>query len=311
VKKEIVFLVGPTASGKTETAFFLAKKINAEIVSCDSMQVYRRMDILTSKPSLLLRDSLPHHLINVVPIDKEYDVSCYRRQAVKKIKEVIKKGKVPLCVGGAGLYMSILIDGIFPHCPADEGLRKRLYRQGQVRGSGYLYGKLKEVDPEAALKIHPHDKRRIIRALEVFFIKGKPISYFQKRRRGLADKYRIRILCLDMPRSELYAQINRRVNEMFSRGIIAEAEMLLEQKISKTASYAIGLKELKGYFDGMYSLSEVKEKIKQNTRLYAKRQLTWFRKDKRIEWVSVKGKDTPRRVAGRIYGMLMGHKQKV
>ncbi len=195
-KDKVIFIVGPTAVGKTAIALKLAEKIDAEIISCDSMQVYKGMDIITSKPDLLSRGKIPHYLIDVVSPAKEYDVSRYRGQALKKIKEIIKKGKVPLFVGGTGLYMTMLIDGMFEKKAQSEKVREKFYRQAEEYGSEYLHKKLNQVDSQAALKIHPNDTKRVIRALEVFEITGKPISYLQKQRKGIADEYKLKIFCL-------------------------------------------------------------------------------------------------------------------
>ena len=301
MKRKTVFLMGPTAIGKTETAICLAKKINAEIISCDSMQIYKGMDIITSKPSAVLRRNVNHHLIDVIAPTKEYNVSMYRRDALKKIKEVIKKGRIPLLAGGTGLYMSILIDGIFTLEQKNKSIREGLYRLAESRGNQYLHKRLQNIDPEAALKIHPNDTRRIVRALEVFKNTGKPISFLQKQRKGLDQEYDVKIFCLNMPREKLYKIIDGRVDKMFARGIVSEAKKLLKSRLGKTASSAIGLRELKGYFDGLYDLEEVKHLIKRNTRLYAKRQLTWFRKDKRINWINISDKEEPKEVAERLW----------
>ncbi len=285
MKRKIVFLVGPTAIGKTDVAIALGKKINAEIIACDSMQVYKGMDIITSKPPLALRKRIPHHLISIISTDKEYNVSTYYKDVARKIKEILKRGKIPLITGGTGLYMSILIDGIFKSSAPSKMVRNRLYRRAEERGSEYLYNRLNEIDPQAALKIHPHDTKRIVRALEVFETTGQLISRLQKQRKGLSGVYDIKIFGLNMSREKLYQKIEERVERMFAHGLVGEVERLLKSKLSKTATYAIGLKELKGYFDNLYGLDEAKRMVKRNTRLYAKRQLTWFRKDKKINIV--------------------------
>jgi len=305
-KPEIIFLVGPTSVGKTQTAVNLAKKIDAEIISCDSMQIYKGMDILTSKPPAALRKKAKHHLISMASPEKEYNVARYRQDALKKIKEIIKKGKTPLFVGGTGLYMSILLEGIFKAKTENKNIRKKLYQQAETKGSSYLYKRLQRVDPLAALKIHPNDTRRIVRALEVFEETGKPISYLQKERRGLSDEYAVRIFCLNMERQKLYQRIERRIDAMFNQGLLSEVRRLLKLKLSKTAKFAIGIKELKDYLDGLYALEEAKRLMNKNTRNYAKRQLTWFRKDKRIEWLEVRDKEPPASVANRIY-MKLAH----
>ena len=300
----VVFLLGPTAIGKSEVAVHLARKINAEIISCDSMQVYKGMDIVSSAPAKALLRQVAHHLLGVISPCKEYNVATYRREAMKKIRKIIKKGKVPLCVGGTGLYVSILIDGIFQAAPADEKIRSRLYRQAERLGSIYLYRKLKKVDPEAAEKIHPHDQRRIIRALEVFAATGKPISQLQKRRHGLGEEYELKIICLNMPRDKLYQRIDRRVEKMFRQGLVSEVKRLLRLKLSRTASQAIGIRELEGYFAGRYDLAVAKGLVKRHSRTFAKRQLTWFRRDQRINWLEVKAGEKPILTAERIWKRL-------
>lgn len=300
-KNKIIFIVGPTAIGKTEISVRLAEKINAEIISCDSMQIYQGMDIVTSLPSPQLCKKIPHHLLGVIAPVKEYNVSRYRRDAARKIKEIFKKGKIPLFVGGSGLYMSVLLDGIFKAKAQDECLREKLYAQAKAQGSSYLYNKLGDVDPEAAAKIHPNDTRRIVRALEVYHCCGKPISELQRQRSGLVDKYKVRIFCINMPRDKLYQAIDKRVDKMFRKGLVREVKKLLKLKLSKTAYWAIGIRELEGYFQGRYDLDEARRLMQKNTRNYAKRQLTWFRKDKRIKWLEIDAEEPPRLIAGRVF----------
>jgi tRNA dimethylallyltransferase len=284
MRTKLIFLVGPTAVGKTDLAVSLAKKMNAEIISCDSMQVYKGMDILTSKPPAGVKRKIPHHLIDVVKTSGEYNVSKYRLQAIKKIREIVKRGKMPFFVGGSGLYMSVVVDGIFEVKTEDPVLREELYKQAKEYGSQKLHADLARVDPRAAAKIHPNDAKRIIRALEVFKVSGKPISQMQSTRKGLGDEYDIRIFCLDMPREELDKRIDLRVERMFRQGLVKEVKTLLKARLSKTAAMAIGIKEVRGYLNGEYDLREAKTLVKNNTRKYARRQMTWFRKDKRIVW---------------------------
>jgi tRNA dimethylallyltransferase len=284
MKPRIIFLVGPTAAGKSKLAVKIAGKLNAEIISCDSMQIYKGMKILSSQPSWSDLKKVPHHLIGQVSPDKEFNVSKYRSLALKKIREIIDRGKLPLFVGGSGLYMSVVIDGIFKVKTENKKIRKKLYLRAARSGNFKLYEKLRKVDPRAAAKIHPNDTKRIVRALEVFEVTGKPISELQATRIGLENEYDIRILGLDIPREELDRKINKRVDQMFRQGLVKEVKKLLGLKLSKTSKYAIGINEVKEYFDGQYSLEEAKELIKKNTRKYARRQMTWFRKDKRINW---------------------------
>ncbi|HQO38786.1 MAG TPA: tRNA (adenosine(37)-N6)-dimethylallyltransferase MiaA [Candidatus Omnitrophota bacterium] len=300
MRPRLIFLVGPTASGKTDVSIELAKRINAEIISCDSMQVYRGMDILTSKPSARDRRRIVHYCVGFIPPSQEYNVSQFRARALKAVKAILRKGKIPLFAGGTGLYMTVLIDGIFQVKAEDEAVRRRLYRAAERSGSAMLHKRLLRVDPDAAAKIHPNDTRRIVRALQVFEVTGKPITELQKTRRGLAVDFDVRIFCLDLDRAELYRRINDRVDMMFERGLIREVKGLLKKKPGKTASAAIGIREVSDYLAGRASLDDAKEKMKQNTRNYARRQLTWFRKDTRIEWIPVSPGDTCRGVCVKI-----------
>ncbi len=252
MKPAVIFLVGPTVVGKTEAAVILAKEINAEIISCDSMQVYKGMGIITSQPPLPLRKAVPHHLIGCRLPVKEYNVSLYRSQALKKMRDIIRRGKIPLFAGGSGLYMSILVDGIFKANSGNKTVREKLYKQAGKYGNQFLYERLKKIDPEAAAKIHPNDTKRLARALEIFEATGRPISDLQKQRKGILDKYEVKIFCLNMERLQIYRRIEERVNKMFKNGLLKEVKRLLKLKLSRTASCAIGIKELRGYFEGAY-----------------------------------------------------------
>lgn len=300
-KPPLIVLVGPTAVGKSAVALSLAKRINAEIVSCDSMQVYRGMDILTSKPSLIQRRRIRHHLLDVVSPTREYNVSRYRRDAVRALKAIVRKGKVPLLVGGTGLYMSVLIDGIFRQKAGDKKLRRLLAQEAAETGSPALHARLSLHDPAAAAKIHPNDTKRIIRALEVFLVCGRTISSLQRERRGLADQYQVHIVGLDLARQELYQRIERRVEQMFRKGLVQEVRRLLALRLSKTAAGAIGIREVKGYLCGEYDLAQATYVLKRNTRWYSRRQLSWFRKDTRIRWLAIEPQQTPAAIARQIH----------
>jgi tRNA dimethylallyltransferase len=289
-KPTVIFLVGPTAIGKSALAVLLAKEINAEIISMDSMQIYKGFDIVSSKPSKVQQKKIRHHLLDIVSPSCAFDVAQYRRLAIKKIKEIQTKGKIPLFVGGTGLYMNVVVDGIFKEVKKDEALRKKLYAQIKVKGSAFLHKKLRALDSKAAAKIHPNDSRRIVRALEVYALSGKPISELWRKRKGLGDKYKVKIFALNKDRQALCSDINARVERMFRKGLVKEVERILKRKVGHTCSQAIGINEVRGYLEDKYDLTKAKELIKQHTRNYAKRQLTWFRKDKRISWVEA-GKD--------------------
>lgn len=304
-KEQIIFLVGPTASGKSEIAVLVAEKIPAEIVSCDSMCVYREMDIGTSKPSIELQRRVPHHLIDILMPDEEFNVAMFKKKAEILIKEIHTRGKTPLFVGGSGLYMKVLLDGIFEEEKKSNNLPEEIKEGIREKDTNYLYQELKKVDPEAANVIHPKDRRRVIRALKVYYNLGMPISKLKKGTRGISDKYEVRIFGLRRNRESLYERINRRVDEMFDKGLVDEVKRINKRyNLSKTAKEALGYKEILKYLDGQISLDEAKRRIKVNTRHFAKRQMTWFKKDSRIEWIEIEDNEGPESVADRICRMI-------
>lgn len=300
----LIFLVGPTAIGKTEISLELAKMLGCEIISCDSMQVYSGMDIGTSKPAKELRDAIPHHMIDIVKPSEEFSAAQFRELAINAIEDILAKGKVPLFVGGSGLYIKVLIDGIFKGPSSDRELRARLEAEADEFGVGILYKRLKEIDGETASKVHPNDLRRIVRALEVYEKAKAPISKLKNQTQGLSAKYDIKMFGLNMDRKILYKRIDDRVEEMFSKGLVDEARGLMGQNLSLTASQALGYKEVFGFLRNEYGLDEAKRLIKRNTRRYAKRQLTWFRRDKRIEWIIVDENSEPEEIAKVIWKKL-------
>ncbi|MCX5692478.1 MAG: tRNA (adenosine(37)-N6)-dimethylallyltransferase MiaA [Candidatus Omnitrophica bacterium] len=283
----VIFLVGPTASGKTNLSIKLARKLNAEIVSCDSMCVYKGMNILTSKPSLCGRKKVKHHLIDIIPPTREFSVAEYRRMALEKIKDILRRRKIPLFVGGSGLYVKAVTEGLFPSAEKDLKFRKKQEAFAKKYGKAYLYKKLKKIDLERAKKIHPNDLRRVIRALEIYHTEKKKPSELKINTEPL--KYDFKIFGLNIAREELYRNIDDRVEDMFKRGIVREVKKLSKKKLSLTARKALGYGEVLGYLKGRYSLEKAKELLKKNTRHFAKRQLTWFRPDQRIIWLSPGG----------------------
>ncbi len=299
----IIFIVGPTAVGKSNVAFHLAQRLGGEILSCDSMQVYSQVDIVSDKPSQDSQDTVSHHLINVLSVEESFDVAQYYKLATETIKDILKREKVPIVCGGSGMYMMILLDGIFQKGARDDKYREELWRIAKEgsQGDQVLYDQLKEVDPQSALKIHPHDVKKVIRALEVYHSQGKPISQLQPERRGLWGEYDIRLYCLNRDRQELYQRINTRVDEMFEKGLLREIKKLNDMDLSLTAQASIGIKDLKRYLDKECSLEEAKEKMKQRTRNFAKRQLTWFRKESRLKWIDLNKEDAPEKIANGIY----------
>ncbi len=300
----LIFLLGPTAIGKTETSLELAKFANCEIISCDSMQVYKGMDIGTSKPPKAMLEAVPHHLIDITEPSQEFSVAQYRRLAIKAIEDIISKGRIPLFVGGSGLYFKVLVDGIFEGPASDRELRARLTEEADEFGAKVLYEKLKKIDREAASKIHANDLRRIIRALEVYEKTKTPISKLKEKTEGLAGNYDIRVFGLNIDRGVLYRKIDERVDLMLGQGLIDEARKLMEQNLSLTASQALGYKEAFGFIRGEYDFNETERLLKRNTRRYAKRQLTWFRRDKRIEWIILDEDFNSKEIANRIWKKL-------
>ncbi len=286
-KKRVIFIVGPTAVGKTSFAVNLAKRLKGEIISADSMQAYRGMDILSQKPTASEQKSIPHHLIGFLDPEKEYSAAEFAKRARKIIKHIIGKGKIPIITGGSGLYVKALLDGIFPSKGKNEALRRRLGRLADEKGMRFLYNKLRKIDPHSAGKIHPNDKKRIIRALEIYEVEKKTKTSLEKKTKGIKDEYRIEIFGLVMERKKLYDRINKRVDLMFRRGLVEEVKKLLRKRLSITSRRAIGIKQVEGYLNGDYGLAEAKEALKRDTRRLAKRQLTWFRADKRIKWLDI------------------------
>lgn len=287
MRSRIIFIVGPTAAGKTKLAIKLAKKINGEIISCDSMQIYKGLDILSAKPSKSETGQIKHHLVSAIRPSQDFDVSKFIKLSNQLIDEIHGRNKTPIFVGGTGLYTDCLLNGIFEGPKKNPKIRSKLYKQARSRGNNYLYNKLKKVDKQSAKKIHVHDLRRIVRALEVYQITKQPFSVLKRNRKGiLQDKrFEIFIFGLTMPRGKIYMNINKRVDEMFSKGAIKEVRRILSHKCSKTFKQALGIKEIREYLKGNISLDQARQLLKQNTRRYAKRQMTWFRKSSRIHWL--------------------------
>ncbi len=287
-------IFGPTAVGKTKLAIELAKAINGEIISADSMQVYRGMDIGTAKPTMEERQGVAHHLIDVRDPDEEWTVSDFVGECPKSKVEIEKRGKVPIIVGGTGLYLWSLIEGFaFPIAPGNKEVRERL----EKLPTSNLYSLLSTIDAASASKIHANDKKRIIRALEVFELTGKPISELQKLRheeprRSVAGSEHL-LIALDLPRAELYARINARVDEMMAKGLIEEVKGLLAKDYSKALNsfQALGYKEAVEYLDGRWTEAQMAEELKKRTRNFARRQLTWFRRFRDVHWFSPAEKD--------------------
>ncbi|MBQ8435625.1 MAG: tRNA (adenosine(37)-N6)-dimethylallyltransferase MiaA [Oscillospiraceae bacterium] len=286
-KIKVIVVAGPTASGKTALGVEIAKAYNGEVVSADSMQIYKGMDIATAKPTAEEMCGVPHHLIDFLERDKAFSVADYVELAGEKIRDISSRGKIPVIVGGTGLYISSLIDNIqFPDIKSDPQIRNRIEEQMAEKGCEEVFEQLKQCDPETAAELHPNNTVRVIRALEVFEITGRKLSSFKEESRLVPSPYDALIFGLNFnDRQKLYDRINQRVDIMIENGLVNEAREVYEAGEMKTAANAIGFKELIPYFENAAGLDECTEKIKQETRRYAKRQLTWFRKNAKIQWI--------------------------
>ncbi len=282
------FLTGPTASGKTGLGIRLAELLNAEIISLDSMALYREMDIGTAKPTAEQRDRVPHHLLDVLAPNKEYSLSAYVQAARETVAEIRQRGKEALFVGGTPLYLKSLLRGIFQGPPADWDFRRAIEEEVRETGVEALHERLRLVDPLSAAKLHPHDKRRIIRALEVYRTTGRPISHLQTQFDEGESADRRKVFALRWPREELHRRINRRVDQMFAAGFVDEVRELLERygALSRTAAQAVGYREVIAHLDGARDLPTTIDAVKARTRQFARRQETWFRSLSECRFVS-------------------------
>jgi len=283
----LVLIVGPTASGKSSLAFHLARRFRGEIVSADSMQVYRKMDIGTAKPSPAERKAVPHHLIDIIDPDRDYSAALFREQAAAIIGR-LHQNRIPIfVVGGTGLYLKALARGLFRAPASDPKLRQSLKERAAREGGAALHQELGELDPAAASRIHPGDIFRIVRALEVYFQTRRPISHFQAAH-GFKDKpYELLKIGLARGREDLYRRIEKRVDQMMAVGWADEVRGLLDAGYSRSlkSMRSLGYRHLASYLQGERELAEAVERIKQETRRFAKRQLTWFRADEEIRWL--------------------------
>ncbi|MGH7847803.1 MAG: tRNA (adenosine(37)-N6)-dimethylallyltransferase MiaA [Candidatus Binatia bacterium] len=286
MRPKLVLILGPTAVGKSDVALDVALRTAAEIVSADSQQVYRHMNIATWKPSPEARQKVQHHLIDVVTPDQGFSAAVFREKALQTIREIHGREKNVIVCGGTGLYLKALLQGIFVGPGRDEELRARLEREAQDKGLAAVYQRLRAVDPEAAVSIHPHDRQRIARALEVFSLTGKKMSQWHNEHRFRDTWCESLKIGLERERQELYALINRRCDEMFSLGLIDELRHLVADGYSFDLKpmQSIGYRHAGLYLRGEANLAEALELMKRDTRHLAKRQLTWFRSDHEIQW---------------------------
>ena len=291
----IICIAGPTASGKTALAVELAKELNGEVVSCDSMYVYRRMNIGTAKPTAEEMQGIPHHMIDVADPDEDFSVSKYCDMAAPIVDDITARGKTAIIAGGTGLYMDSLIKGnAFAPFPS-TGMRERLEAQADREGMKAMLSLLHSIDPEAAAKLHLSDRKRIIRALEVYYETGETITAHNLKTQAIPPRYNPLWLGLDFAdRSELYRRIDLRVDIMLQQGLVEEIQTLLASGIPEkcTAMQAIGYKEFIAALDGHCSIEEAADQVRKSSRHYAKRQLTWFRRNKHIHWITRSGAES-------------------
>lgn len=286
-KPKVIVICGPTASGKTALSIKLAQKINGEIISSDSMQIYKDMDIGTAKPSKEEMQGITHHLIDFVEPNQRYSVAEFKKDAEKAIEEILSKGKTPIIVGGTGLYVDSLIYGIeYQDIQLDERYRKELEERTEKEGLRQLYEEAQKIDPQAIEKISPNDKKRILRILEIYKATGKNKTQQEIESRKNGVKYDYKVFAINWDREQLYERINKRVDIMLEQGLIQEVEQLLKKyKEFPTAMQGLGYKEVVEYLQGEVTLEEMIEKLKMETRRYAKRQITWFKKNRQTIWI--------------------------
>jgi len=284
----VVVIVGPTCSGKSGLAIEIAKAFNSEIISADSRQFYKLIDIGTAKPSNFELEEIPHSFISSLELDENFDVSSYEKQALIKIDNLIKRKQIPVITGGSGLYIKALVDGIVD-LAADENIRKELFAKKQKFGNEFLYIELFTVDPAAAKTMLPQNWKRVMRALEVFYITGKSITEFHALQIRNRNEYQFLQFGLNWKRELLYKRIELRVDEMINLGLVEEVKSILAKGYSETLNSlnSVGYKEIIAYLKEEITLETAISLIKRNTRRYAKRQLTWFRKDERIHWFDI------------------------
>lgn len=304
----LLVILGPTASGKSALAMVLAQKFSGEIVSCDSVAVYREFDIGTAKPTREQRASVPHHLLDAVAPEEPFTAGEYSRRARAAIGEISERGRLPLVVGGTGLYLRALLEGLFPGPQRSEELRERLRRRAQERGSAYLHRMLRRLDASAAVNVHANDTAKLIRAIEVCLAARQPISELWKQRgREPLRGFRVLRIGLNPPREELYRRINLRAEEMFANGLIEEAQALVERYANckpVAPLDSLGYRQARQYLRGEFTLEQAIAAAQQGHRNYAKRQMTWFRREPDVTWLEGLGDDPE--IAMRAAAMVSG-----
>jgi len=301
LERRVIIIIGPTCSGKTKLSLHLAEKLNSEIISADSRQIYRLLNIGTAKPTKKELEKVKHHFVDTLNPDETFNVSRYEIEALKIIDDLHRKAIVPVVAGGSGLYIKALVDGIFNEVDTDEEYRQELLAEKEKFGNEYIYQKLMEVDKTSADTMLPQNWKRVIRALEVIHLTGEPIWKFHERHKREVN---IEFLQygLNWNRELLYENINNRVDKMISAGLLEETKSLLARGYSQelNALNTVGYKEIIAHLKGEYDLDRATELIKRNTRRYAKRQMTWFRKDSRIKWFEIEKEEELEKIADTI-----------
>lgn len=307
--KKIAVIAGPTASGKTAAGIEAAKRLNGEIISADSMQIYKYMDIGSAKPTSEEMQGIPHHMIDIVYPDEEFSVALFRKMAGELINEITARKRLPIIVGGTGLYINSLIYPYdFTDSAGDNGYREELNELALEKGNDFVHNMLKDIDLESYTRIHPNNLRRVIRALEVYRNTGKTISEYQMESRARNPEYDAAYVGLTMDRAALYNRINLRVDRMIEQGLIEEVKKIKAMGYSKNmvSMQGIGYKEIFDYLDNRCTIEETVDIIKQSSRRYAKRQLTWFRRDDNIHWIEIDKYDSMDKAVEIITGYIEG-----
>lgn len=301
-RRPLVVLLGPTASGKSRIAVQVAKRIGTEVLAADSRQVYRGMDLGTDKPTMEERQGVPHRLIDLADPDQAFNTGWYRQAALAEIDRLYATKQIPLVVGGTGLYIRTLVRGLCPAPPSDPHVRAELMTIGKERGRQHLYAQLAQVDPDTAARLHPNDEAKVMRALEVHRLSGQPISAMHRWHAFQETPFSALLIGLHRPRELLYRRIEERIDSQLAHGLVEETRSLLERGFGRHsgAMKGLGYRQVAAYLAGENGYEEMVRRFKRDTRRFAKRQMTWFRKEPGIQWVSVEDSESPGRTAGRV-----------
>jgi tRNA dimethylallyltransferase len=304
--RPVVVIVGPTAVGKSRVAVEVAQAFETEVLTADSRQVYRGMDVGTDKPAPEDRQGIPHRLIDLVDPDESFNAGLYRRRAIEEIERLYRDGRLPLVVGGTGLYVRTLLKGLCDAPPADPMIRAALKQEGESQGYDRLYARLVDVDPAAAMRLHPRDGSKVIRALEVYQLSGRRMSEFQQEHGFAQRPFSALIIGLNRDRAALYRRIEERIDQQLAHGLIEETQQLLAQGYQSTsaAMKGLGYRQVTEYLAGKYDADEMVRRFKRDTRHFSKRQMTWFRKEPGILWLTIQESEPVRHTAALVIGQV-------